>query len=367
MRVSPARGALQGSLLVASVLLGACSDSGPTTAGGDEGPAFSCIIPTSQIFDGGPGKDGIPALTDPQLVPADHAEAAYLRDEDRVIGVEIAGEKIAVPHNIGWWHEIVNFNIGSRKMAVTYCPLTGSSLAFDRGSVGGAEFGVSGLLFRNNLIMYDRRTQESLWPQMLRRAGCGPAAGTTLTLVAAVEMTWEGWRTLHPDTKVISSSTGFSRNYRLYPYGDYENLNSRVTLFPMPSIDGRRPPKERVLGVPTGGDGGIAFPFLELEQKGEVVVEEASSNGEPVVVFWESRRQAAAAFSPILDGQTLKFEARGGRILDVATGSVWQLDGRAVDGPLAGRRLEPVAQAYVAFWFAWASFQPETRIWTAGS
>ncbi|MBI4541157.1 MAG: DUF3179 domain-containing protein [Gemmatimonadetes bacterium] len=350
--------------LLAGLAVVACSDAAvPAGEGGFETGSFSCTIPTSEIFDGGVGRDGIPALTDPPLVPVGHADAEYLRDADRVIGVEIAGATIAVPHNVGWWHEIVNLSVGGRKIAVTLCPLTGSSLAFDRAAVEGAEFGVSGLLFRNNLIMYDRRTNLSLWPQMMRSARCGPASGVPLPMYPALEMTWEGWRTLHPDTKVIGERTGLARSYRFYPYGDYERIDNGSTLFPMPSIDPRRAPKERVLGVPAGGDGGIAFPYLALEQAGSVVAAEAERDGKPIVVFWEGRRQGAAAYSRALGGETLSFAVRDGRIVDVETGSVWRLDGRAAEGPLKGRQLEPVSEAYVAFWFAWASFQPETKIW----
>ena len=109
-------------------------------------PTGTCIVPTDLFADGGVGKDGIPALTNPTLVEADRA--GYLTDDSRVIGLVIDGSAIAVPHNILWWHEIVNFRF-SRSLAVTYCPLTGSSMAFNRLSSGGGEFGVSGLLFQN--------------------------------------------------------------------------------------------------------------------------------------------------------------------------------------------------------------------------
>ena len=95
-----------------------------------------------------------------------------------MIGVEVDGEYIAVPHNILWWHEIANFD--ELGLAVTYCPLTGSSIAFHRSGVDGAQFGVSGLLYKNNLVMYDRTAvdgEDSLWPQMLAGGFCGPAEG----------------------------------------------------------------------------------------------------------------------------------------------------------------------------------------------
>lgn len=116
-----------------------------------------------------------------------------------MVGFTHNGQAYAVPHNILWWHEIVNFNFEDRRLALTYCPLTGSSLLFDRAAVSGAEFGGGGFLYRNNLIMYDRRENRSLWPQMSRAARCGPATGTDLPQIPAVDMHWSGWKALHPD------------------------------------------------------------------------------------------------------------------------------------------------------------------------
>lgn len=165
----------------------ACADmtTGPRAAGGSDAITPSaCSIPTSQIFNGGPGKDGIPALTDPPRVraglQADLAAISYLRGDDRIIGLDIGGEAVAVPLNLLWWHEIVNLRVGGRPLAVSHCPLTGSSMVFDREPLHGTEFGVSGLLYRTNLIMYDRVGEESLWPQMSRGARCGPRTGTGL-------------------------------------------------------------------------------------------------------------------------------------------------------------------------------------------
>jgi len=328
----------------------------------------SCAVPTRNFADGGVGKDGIPALTDPSFVNPDASEADYLADSDRVIGLIVDGQPYAVPHNILWHHEIANLNFESIRLAVTYCPLTGSSLAFDRAVIDGAEFGVSGLLFNNNLTMYDRTDKESLWPQMNRKAGCGPRTGTDLNMYPIYEMTWDGWRSLHPDTKVVSNNTPFARNYTSsgYPYGDYERRNNDRVLFPV-EIDERRPPKERVLGISGGGipdgRGGIAYPFGALDDGTPVTVVQ-DAIGEPIVVFWSRAKRGAMAFHPTVNGQSITFEDRNGQIVDAGTESVWTVDGRAIEGPLEGTQLEPVDRAYVAFWFAWALFQPETSIYT---
>ncbi|MFB6230493.1 MAG: DUF3179 domain-containing protein [Salinibacter sp.] len=353
-------------LILGSLVLGGCDSgpSGPQEQDSDSGFNLeNCTIPADRLVDGGVGKDGIPALTNPPLVDPSAGTAQYLADTSRVIGLLVGDTSLAVPHNILWHHEIINFNdrLG-RTFAVTYCPLTGSSLAFDREGVDGAEFGVSGLLFNNNLVMYDRRNKESLWPQMNRQANCGVATGTTLETIPVVEMRWSRWRSLHPDTKVVSSQTGYARDYRpsAYPYGGYERLNSDP-LFQMP-VDDRRPPKERVLGIPVGDDGGVALPFGALDDGSAVRVVPVTAGGTQMTVFWSRKARGAMAFET-----SSTFSVEDGRIVDDATGSVWTVDGRAIEGPRAGDQLDPVDRAYVAFWFAWAGFQPETRLWTNSS
>lgn len=193
------------------------------------------LIPKDQIHAGGPPKDGIPALTAPKTVPAG---SAGLQPEDRVIGVSLEGEARAYPLRILNWHEVVNDTLGGRDIAVTYCPLCDSALVFDR-DIGGEvrEFGVSGLLYNSNVLMYDRQggdeTKESLWSQMMLKAVVGPAAreGLKLELVPAQLTTWESWSTRHPETTSLSFDTGYSRNYDGNPYAGY--FASPDLMFPV--------------------------------------------------------------------------------------------------------------------------------------
>lgn len=361
-----ARAGVLGAAGAMALVVAACGDGSDGTAPEEMGPrsGVACELDESLLHDGGVGRNGIPALADPTFVSPDAPGASYLRGDDRVLGLRLGGEHLAVPHNVLWWHEIVNLDRGGESVAVTYCPLTGSTMGFDRSAVGGARFGVSGLLFSNNLIMFDESSRESLWPQMSRQARCGPRLGTELGMIPLLEIRWDRWKELHPEGRVVSAETGFVNNYSLYPYGDYEELDNERTLFPQPDLDPRRPPKERVLGVPDGSGGGVAFPFLALDRRGEAAVARDQVSGEPVVVFWERRGRAAAAYRPRIGDRDLTFEVSGGSIVDRETGSTWRIDGVAVEGPLSGDRLPSVARSYVAFWFAWAAFQPRTRIWT---
>ncbi len=360
--------------LLATLAISACSftDGVAGVVAQDEpgpGDVLICSIPQDLLFATGVQRDGIPALSDPALVAVDGPGLSYLRDDDRVIGFEVAGTYVAVPHNILWWHEIVNFNSLGIPLAVTYCPLTGSSMVFNRSSVGDAEFGVSGLLFNNNLVMYERKEESSLWPQMMSGARCGPQNGQILQMYPASEMRWEGWRSLHPETLVINDETGHARDYRRYPYGGYEAPSNPTLLYPQGPIDSRRPPKERVLGFPPvvyDGEvigGAIAFPFGTLDNGEPVRVIRDRARGGPVVVFWNRDAQAAVGFRPTYGGSNIEFEARGNVIVDLETESEWTLEGVAISGELAGSRLERIPEAYVSFWFAWASFVPSTEIW----
>lgn len=306
------------------------------------------------------GKDVIPALTNPLLVSA--SEVAYLREDDLILGIRVGSIEVAIPHNILWHHEVANLTIDGTALAVTYCPLTGSGLVFERADLNGAEFGVSGLLYQNNLVLYDRRNQESLWPQMARAARCGPANSLPLFSYDVLETSWSGWKQLYPNTQVVSDQTGFDRDYTRNPYGNYGEPANTSLLYPM-EIDTRRLPKERVLGLPNG-KGGLALPFLRLAEKDSQRAVQLLYRGQPIVVLWSSEYDSAMAYQ--LDPQTdpTDFIVEDGLILDVQTRSTWRVDGRAVAGPLSGKRLRPVKGAYIAYWFAWAAFQPETEIWT---
>ncbi len=378
-----------GGCMAAFLVLVSCEDPGAVGASIQPGgPWETCDLDLAFLRSGGVARDGIPALTDPEFVSADpQDENSYLEAEDRVVGILVNGEPLAIPHNTLWWHEIVNLNRGEVQLAVTYCPLTGSSLVFDRSVVGGDEFGVSGLLWQNNLLMYNRRTNESLWPQMVGQARCGPQTGLILPRFPAIEMTWEGWRTLYPDTKVVSSSADVRKSWGVYPYGNYESLSNNDFLFPdaMPcpagtlspvsSPDGvlrdtplcpdtRRPAKERVLGIPDLAGGGIAFPFGALADAGTLVAVHVEVEGERLVVFWRGDFQGAAAYRAAVDGRELSFSVKDGVIVDEETRTIWSLKGDGSGGGMDGAQLDSVTQAFVAFWGAWSAFHPFTDLWS---
>ncbi len=324
----------------------------------------ACEFPQKEIVSGGPGKDGIPALSNPPTVST--AEIDYMQDNDRVIVLRMGDRPVAVPHNILWWHEIANFNAAERRMAATYCPLTGSSIVFDRSNIGEAELGVSGLLYQNNLIMYDRNENEALWSQILTGASCESDKGVPLETVPHVEMNWAGWKALYPDGEVLSTETGFNRNYTRYPYGDYEEINNGDLLFPMRPLDTARPPKERTLGIPDKDGRALVFPFDLLDETGPMRVVTTSFNGRQIVVLWDGEKQAAAAYEPITtSGRMVDLAVEVSKFVDQNTGDVYEVNGMVMTGDNTGTSLRPIAEAYVAFWFAWPAFHPDTQIFSS--
>jgi hypothetical protein len=363
-----------------AITLAACGQSAPSVEdpGGpsrtEAGSTPDPLVDPEDIISGGPPPDGIPPIDDPKvLAPGD---ATFVTDREPVLAVEIGGEAKAYPLQIMTWHEIVNDTIGGVPVSVTYCPLCNTGIAFERPTIDGEllDFGTSGKLYNANLVMYDRQT-ETYWAQATGQAIIGELAGEQLTFVPARILSFADWRAEHPDGLVLSRDTGHER-----PYGEnpYEGLDTseRPFLF-SGELDERLPATSRVLGIARAGDV-VAFPYEVVAANAvdgrAVVMDEVA--GKPVAVFWKAGTASAldsqeiaegrdvgaiAAYRPEVGGRALTFEARREGIVDRESGSVWSILGRAVSGPLAGEQLVPEL-AIDSFWFDWAAFHPETRI-----
>lgn len=273
-------------------------------------------VPPEEILAGGPPKDGIPAITEPRFVDAN--SATFLRRDDRVIGVVQEGVAKAYPSRILNWHEVVNDAIGTTAIAVTYCPLTGSGVVYDRTANGRTRsFGVSGLLYQSNVLFYDHQT-ESLWSQLKEEAVTGSLTGTRLRAVPSVTTTWADWRHMHPDTLVLSTETGYPRDYERDPYAGYRA--SPEAMFLLQHVDARLPAKATVLGVRVGNVS-KAYPLNQLAQ---------------------TRRT---------EDQLRETRIRIDYDPDAERAVVIALDSNA---PLP---------AVTAYWFAWSAFHPDTAVW----
>ena len=323
-----------------------------------------------EFLSGGPGKEGIPAIDHPKFVPV--ADATFVDDREPVLALEINGDARAYPVQILIWHELANDIVGGTPVAVSYCPLCNSSVVFNRTVQSRVlDFGVSGVLRNSDLVMFDRQT-ESWWQQITGEAVVGAFLGTRLEALPSNTISFADFRAAYPDGKVLSRDTGFNRDYGRNPYKSYDAGGSEPFLF-KGQLDDRLDPVERVVAVEFGTDA-AAYPFSRLAD--HPVVNDVVGR-QTIVVFYRkgtlssldrsSIRDskdvgAGVVFGSSLDGRVLTFEPRGDEFRDLETGSSWDISGVARSGPLAGRSLTKVVHGN-HFWFAWAAFKPETRVW----
>lgn len=277
-------------------------------------------IPVDDIYDGGPGKDGIPAILHPKFISAKEADKTFLKNHDRVLGYVHNGQARAYPIKILNWHEIVNDRVGGTSIVVTYCPLCGTGMLFDPQVKGrNLTFGVSGLLYQSDMLLYDHQT-ESLWSQIKSEAVTGKLMGSRLKLLSSKHTNWASWKSNHPETLVLSDNTGYRRDYDRDPYQGYET--SERLMFGVNQKSRKYHPKEKVLGVELGGVT-KAYPFSELNKVKSPVKDILGKT--PIRIFYD--RKSKTAF--IRDDKN--------------------------------REIPSV----LGFWFAWYTFHPETRIFSA--
>jgi len=320
MRMFSAQRTSQGrwllSLVITGLFLAACA----TVYGKNGFDLSNAVIPVAQINSGGPPRDGIPSIDEPKFASAE--QASFLQESDQVLGIEINGQAKAYPLRILNWHEVVNDQIGDQAFVVTFCPLCGTGMAFDaQFGKYRLEFGVSGLLYQSDVLLYDRST-KSLWSQIKREAVAGPMVGKQLQQLPMLHTTWKDWRSRHPDTRVLSTDTGFSRDYNRSPYMGY--ARSPALYF---DVNHQAPsdyhPKARVLGLALG-DRSIAYPIEEL------------------------RRTGRARFADEFAGQRITIH--------------YNVESEAVKITDSQGRTLPTTQA---FWFAWYAFHPDTEVYKA--
>lgn len=276
-------------------------------------------IQKEDLLQGCFGKDCIPSIDNPIFEAAIQADK-WLQPNDRVFAINYGGILKAYPQRIMNWHEIVNDEINGAPVAVTFCPLCGSALAFER-TVDGiiTEFGVSGMLHNSDLVMYDRY-EGNLWQQITGEAIVGFAArrNEKLKQVPIVTTTWKEWKKKHPETEVLSLDTGFTRDYNNYPYGTYEE--NEELLFGVKELDKSLHIKAVVYG-------------LEINGK---------SKAYPENIFEET-----SVLTDTIGDLPVRLERDdSGKI------TVTNLE--------TGEQIIPIR----LFWFAWAAFHPDTELYT---
>lgn len=277
-------------------------------------------IPLNDIYDGGPEKDGIPAILKPKFISAAEADKTLLKKEDRVLGYVYKGQARAYPIKILNWHEIVNDRVGGDSRVVTYCPLCGTGMVFDtQVKRRNLTFGVSGLLYQSDMLLYDHQT-ESLWSQIKSEAVTGDLTGTRLKLLHSTHTNWASWKSKYPKTRVLSDDTGYQRDYDRDPYEGYEA--SERLMFGVNEKSRKYHPKEKVIGVELGNVT-KAYPFSELNKVDSPVKDILDKK--PIHIIYDRKTRTAV----IRDKNN--------------------------------REIPSV----VGYWFAWYAFHPETRIFSA--
>jgi len=239
-------------------------------------------IALDEILSGGPPKDGIPSIDNPKFLSVE--EAGYLNDSDPGIGIVVKGEARFYPYRVMVWHELANDEIQGEPILVTYCPLCATGIVFERRVSGKTvEFGVSGKLWRSNLLMYDRQaneTQESLWSQVLGEAVVGPQTAARLTILPSDIVRWGKWKAAHPDTKALSTETGSARNYSRDPYIDY--YTSESVSFGATFRDTRLHPKALIYGIEVNG----VYKAYDLEALKKIATFTDTVAGKSVAVVY---------------------------------------------------------------------------------
>lgn len=218
-------------------------------------------------------------------------------------------------------------------------------------------FGVSGMLYRNGLIMYDTQT-ESLWSHILGQGIAGEYQGTQLTFIPALQTDWQTWQDRHPDTLVVDPSLFSQRD----AYDSYYTRPDAGVLGRDPDADTRLTTKEYVIGVRLAGQA-KAYPFSVLNEQ---PVLNDQIEGVSLVLFFDKTSASGAAFNrQLADGTVLTFEAGPANDIarDTETQTEWDIfTGEAISGPLAGRQLSQIPITY-AFWFGWADYHEDGIIY----
>lgn len=338
------------SCILLILLFAACGDNDRF------GPLSEWSIPSGEVMDGGPGKDGIPSIDSPQFDQVDDVD--FMDDEDLIVGMVKDGVAKAYPHKILDWHEIVNDKVGDQEIALTYCPLTGTAIAWDRNVNGKVtEFGVSGKLYNSNLIPYDRET-DSYWSQMELSCVNGDLINTDIVTHHVIETTWETWKKLFPNSMILNRATGINRDYSSYPYGDYRT-NDNNLLFPVNNDDDRLPAKERVLTI-IGPTASKAYS-IELFDTPRIIIDVV--DGTEMIILGDKEQNILLAFENNLNLTNLFIAVD--QLPVIATrpdGTQLFSDGRIEGGPNNGAILNH-PETFIGYWFSLGAFYPDMDIY----
>ncbi len=346
------------------------------------------------------------APTEPEaFISADEADKE-LRGEDRVAGIEINGDAVALPMSAMALREVINMEVGGERVSVSWWAIAYAARAFDRRLPSGhlVTFEPIPKTVLNSTVFNDE-SPDGRWVQFNGQAVAGENTGQVLKQLPVLATNWSAWSDAYPDTEVLSTEGTpewdiFERYY----------FNDRPGLHRQSSKDRRLGDKEIVIGL-VGRDGAMAYPYRSLIE--EPLVHEEFER-EPILVVLERISATAAIFSRIVEGRVLTFDAESENprrpeliesadivpvpdqepgedrenatedddhdstderesdgpeinyepllLRDRETGSVWRaLTGYCVEGELEGKRMR-MLEGQTGFWFVWSRFYPATGL-----
>lgn len=322
-------------------------------------------------------RDGIPPIDNPKFWNKELGDKVFFKHEP-VIAVAINGKAKAYPLSILTWHEIVNDRIGGVPISATYCPLCNAAIVFDRklnfkGKEYLLDFGVSGMLRKSDMVMWDRQT-ETWWQQFMGEGLVGELKGAQLNVLPSMLISYEEFFRSYPDGSVLSTETGHNKEYGKNPYVNYDDLSNEKPRFFKEGVDPRLPAMERVININVKGIDRI-YP-LSVIQKKRVIND--NPHNEPIVLFYQKGTVsvmdkndiksskdigAVTVFVPIVKNKRLTFMPGDKGFIDKETNSVWNITGRCIEGKYKGEQLEPVVHGN-HFAFAWFAFKPDCEVYS---
>ncbi|MFA5946804.1 MAG: DUF3179 domain-containing (seleno)protein [Patescibacteria group bacterium] len=318
------------------------------------------FVPPDELYDNGMGKDGIPALNAPVYVSVATADEV-LDDTVEGLDVEVDGQHRFYSFQILSWHQIVNDKFGNRELLVSYSPLCGSAVVYDRVVEDGVtrNFGDNGQVYNNCPVFYDSTT-TNLWDQASGALVAGHDHATSLTRYSSVVMTWDAWKKANPNGEALSTETGFVRDYRRHPYGNYEKNTS--LFFPVNKTDTRLGSKDVVQDFQFGETHvGATAKFLSFVKEPNYFSAEAGFGQADYVAFVSEHNQVHL-FNRTIGDRTLTFIKENGETKDKETDSRWTPEGLCIKGKLKGKQLAEIFPSARYFAFAYVSHFPTAKL-----
>lgn len=302
-------------------------------------------------------------------------------EHEPVLSVNINNRAKAYPLNILTYHEISNDTLSGKNLLVSFCPLCNSGIVFDRtlkvdGEEHTAIFGVSGMLRKSDMVMWDDIT-ESWWQQLTGEAIVGKMTGTTLEFIPSQILSVKEFFDSYPDGLIMSKKTGFEKSEEWYGrnrYTGYDSLGAQPrSRFFQDEVDSRLPAMERIVEVSSRGYYKV-YPYTAIQKAGVINDEVYSKKivlfhqpGTVSILDKEDLKQSrdigtVTVFSAVYDGRHLTFSRSDNGFVDDQTGSSWTISGKCIQGDLEGAQLR--GEVYGNhFAFAWFAFHPESEIY----